>query len=292
MNADIIIPVYNQREPLLMTLEGFHKQIGNNKIHIIVVDDGSKERVPDIVDIFSNLDITYVYQENGGRSKARNTALKYAVADYIIFNDADRIPGKDFVEKHLRRLQETDSICIGSLKEIYFTNIEEHLQVIWDIVQNGGRLAREPGHSKNVDCLFDEFGKCMSVLPWIATYSGNMSMRRETFEKVGGFDENFKTWGFEHFEFGYRLHKSNVEFVREREAVNYHLAHGRDKSFYRESIVTSYEYFYGKYPTKEIELLKGYMLGEISLQEYEKMVAGEIKWENATTKELFIRLKD
>ena len=55
MNADIIIPVYNQREPLLLTLEGFHKQIGNNKIHIIVVDDGSKERVPDIVDIFSTL---------------------------------------------------------------------------------------------------------------------------------------------------------------------------------------------------------------------------------------------
>lgn len=292
MNVDIVIPVYNQRESLLLTLEGFRKQIGNNKLHIIVVDDGSKEKMSDIVNKFLDLDITYVYQNNGGRSRARNTAMKYMVTDFVIFNDADRIPGACFVEKHVKRMNEADTICIGGLKEIYFTNIEGHLQEIWDTIQNDGRLAREPEHSKNVDCIFDEYGKCMSALPWISTYSGNMSMRREIFEKAGGFDENFKTWGFEHFEFGYRLHKANVEFVREREAINYHLAHNRDKNFYRESIVNSHKYFYEKFSTKEIELLKSYMLGEISLQKYERLVGGEIKWKNTVAKELFIRIKN
>ncbi len=291
MKVDVVIPVYNQRRSLILTLEGFRKQIGNNSIHIIVVDDGSNEKSVDILNKFEDLNITYVYQNNGGRSNARNTAMKYAENDLVIFNDADRIPGPYFVEKHVQRIKENNTICIWRIKEVYFTNIEEHYQEILDTVQEDGRLAREPGHSKNVDHIFDKSGKCISVLPWVSTYSGNMSMRREVFEKNGGFDENFKGWGFEHFEFGYRLYKAKIEFVREREAINYHLAHNRRENFYRDSIISSHEYFYKKFPSREVELLRKYMLGDLSLQEYERIVGGEVKWANTAEKELFIKLK-
>lgn len=292
MEVDVVIPVFNQKESLLLTLEGFRRQTGNNKIHVIVVDDGSTEKISDTLGAFPDMNITYIYQENGGRSKARNTAMRYAENDYVIFNDADRIPREDFVENHLRRIQDKETICIGCIKEVYFSNVHEHISALWNIIQSNSRLSREPKHSKNVDYLFDKEGKCNSVLPWLATYSGNMSMRKEVFEKNGGFDENFKTWGFEHFEFGYRLYKSNVKFVRERRAINYHLAHSREKAFYKNAIEESHTYFYNKYPVKEIELLKPYMYGEISLQKFENDIAGKVAWSNFASKEIYLGLTE
>jgi GT2 family glycosyltransferase len=291
VKVDVIIPVYNQRESLLLTLVGFQKQIGNSQFHIIIVDDGSKEDISDLVTMFKDLDITYIYQENNGRAKARNVAIRYTESEYIIFCDADRIPGPDFVESHILRLKEKkDLICIGNLKEVYFSKPENNRAKIMEIVQSNSKIAREPMHSKNVDYLYDERGKCISQLPWISTYSGNMSMKRTVIDRVGGFDENFTSWGFEHFELGYRIYKSGIDFVRVRNAINYHVAHSREKDFYLNSIIKSHEYFFSKHPTKEIYLLKKYMLGEISLQEYEYEVAGEVKWENAAEKTLYIKL--
>lgn len=290
MKVDVVIPIYNQRESLLLTLEGFKKQIGNNQLHIIIVDDGSKENMSDLMTIFPDLDITYIYQENKGRAQARNTAIKNINNEYIIFNDADRIPGPNFIEEHIHRLESNDNlICIGGLKEVFFSRPENNKEKIWEIVQFNSRAAREPLHSKNIDYLYDEQGKCISKLPWISTYSGNMSMRRRAIDLAGGFDENFTSWGFEHFELGYRMYKLGIEFQRERKAINYHIAHSREKDFYINAITKSHEYFYRKHPTKEVYLLKKYMLGEISLQEFEYEVAGEVRWNYPDNKPLYVK---
>lgn len=55
--------------------------------------------------------------------------------------------------------------------------------------------------------------------------SGVWMARRETFERVGGFDERLAAWGHAQTEWQYRMHKAGVEFVRIPEVLFYHPQH-------------------------------------------------------------------
>jgi hypothetical protein len=113
-------------------------------------------------------------------------------------------------------------------------------------------------------------------IPWISFLSGNVSLPRQVFEQVQGFDERFVGWGFEHFEIGLRLCQAGLQFVHEPRARSFHFAHRRGLDFYRSNLGTSYEYLRAKHPGREVELLRDFMRGKISLQEFETLVHGEV----------------
>ncbi|GFN32198.1 glycosyltransferase [Paenibacillus xylaniclasticus] len=294
MSVDIIVPHYNQTQSLLMTLEGFTRQEEVSGLHIIVVDDGSTDSPDSIVEkLQGRLDISYVKQPNRGRAGARNAAFQALRHDYVIFNDCDRIPHPLFAARHLQRLKNNpQAVSIGSIKELYFKNPAANEARINQIVATDSKIAKETYYSKLVDHLYDVEGRSRSGIPWISTFSGNMAMHVEAIEATKGFDEQFTGWGFEHFEFGYRLHRHGFLFERERKAINYHLAHPRESNFYESSIRASHDYFYNKFPEREVELLKPFVLGELSLQDYEKSAGGgPIRWlEDAALTPLFNKL--
>jgi GT2 family glycosyltransferase len=66
---------------------------------------------------------------------------------------------------------------------------------------------------------FDE-----SPIAWMACL-GNLSLRKSFAYKVGGFDEEFKTWGSEDVEFAYRLYKAGAKFVMDPKLKRYHQEH-------------------------------------------------------------------
>ena len=59
--------------------------------------------------------------------------------------------------------------------------------------------------------------------------SGVWMARRETYDRIGGFDERLAAWGHAQTEFQYRMHLAGVEFVRIPETLFYHPAHGGAK---------------------------------------------------------------
>jgi hypothetical protein len=63
--------------------------------------------------------------------------------------------------------------------------------------------------------------------------SGVWMARRETFDRVGGFDERLSSWGHAQTEFQYRMFGAGVEFVRIPETLFYHPAHGGAKDMDR-----------------------------------------------------------
>lgn len=86
----VIVPVYNIEDYLPKCLETICHQTYRN-LEIILVDDGSTDSSGRICDEYAKKDprITVIHQENKKRGLVRNTGLKYAHGEYIMFVDGD-----------------------------------------------------------------------------------------------------------------------------------------------------------------------------------------------------------
>lgn len=84
----VIIPLYNKETIIERSLQSVLSQ-DYDDFEIVVVNDGSTDRSTDIVRTINDTRIRIIEQENGGPSKARNTGVKHAKGDWIIFLDAD-----------------------------------------------------------------------------------------------------------------------------------------------------------------------------------------------------------
>jgi glycosyltransferase involved in cell wall biosynthesis len=75
--------------------------------------------------------------------------------------------------------------------------------------------------------VLQRFGKQYNGyhLPWYCVVTHCISLRRSLYDAVGPFYEGFKGWGFEDWEFGYRLYKQGAAFVDDDRAPVYHQEH-------------------------------------------------------------------
>jgi glycosyltransferase involved in cell wall biosynthesis len=105
----IVIPCYNGTSLIGETLRSILEQKFDN-FEIIVVDDGSSDRLREKLDSFSDKRIKYIYQENQGVSAARNNGLLNSGGEYVIFFDADDKMDVDFLETRLNALLNNSSI--------------------------------------------------------------------------------------------------------------------------------------------------------------------------------------
>jgi glycosyltransferase involved in cell wall biosynthesis len=86
----VIIPVYKVEPYLHRCVESIQSQTLNN-IEIILVNDGSPDKCPDICDEYARIDrrIKVIHKDNRGVSSARNAGLDIAIGEYITFVDSD-----------------------------------------------------------------------------------------------------------------------------------------------------------------------------------------------------------
>ncbi|MBO8162724.1 MAG: glycosyltransferase family 2 protein [Brevibacillus sp.] len=265
----VVIPVYNQADALSYTLDGFTEQAGPYRdTPIIVVDDGSDEPIESVVRSYTEqLPLTYKRITRSGRANARNQGAAQVDEGIVVFCDADRIPAPDFLMAHHQaHLHGGDPLVIGQVREIYVSNSAARREEIAAICRTP-RLQRVPQYCRLVYQIYDRYGNPQAQIPWISTFSGNMSISKARLAQLGGFDETFREWGFEHFEFGYRAFLQGVPFRYQSEAVNIHLAHRRYGPSYEELIRNSHRLFLEKHPDPVVERFLDFMLGRLSLQE-------------------------
>lgn len=86
-DISVIVPVYNTERYLEEALRSLLAQT-LRPAEIIVIDDGSTDRTPEIAQAFGDL-IRYARQENAGTPAARNHGLRLARGEMIAFLDAD-----------------------------------------------------------------------------------------------------------------------------------------------------------------------------------------------------------
>lgn len=109
----------------------------------IIVDDGSNDDTPRILQSFARLDsrIRVIFTEGIGRGPALNLALKHARAPYVANIDADDLSHPQRLEIELNAFQKnpsfaliaTDGIVFSEQQEIHWLSFHENKFQVFDI---------------------------------------------------------------------------------------------------------------------------------------------------------------
>lgn len=108
--VSVIIPAYNAEALITKTLESVLRQTYQH-IEVLVVDDGSCDRTPNIVKEFAQRDcrVHLLQQANAGVAAARNLGIQHARGEFIAPIDADDIWYPQNVERQVQCFLESSS---------------------------------------------------------------------------------------------------------------------------------------------------------------------------------------
>jgi len=227
IDLSIIIVNYNVKEFLLNLLKSILKASSQLKVEIIIVDnaseDGSprviKEKFPEIKLIENNINV--------GFGKANNQALKIAKGKFILLINPDAIVREDTLVKMVQFFREHSACGLAGCKVL---NPDGTLQLAcrrsfptpWVSFSKIVGLSKLFPKSK----LFAKYN--LTFLDENKTYevdavSGSfMMLRRETYSKIGGFDERFFMYG-EDLDYCYRVKQAGykVYYFAGAEVIHY-----------------------------------------------------------------------
>lgn len=124
-----IIPVYNVEDFLRECVDSILCQTYLD-YEIILVDDGSTDQSGAICDSYAAQydKITVIHQNNAGPSEARNTGVKAATTDYIIFLDSDDY----WYDK--QGLEKIDRLLAPNVDVVFFAskNLDQRTGILTD----------------------------------------------------------------------------------------------------------------------------------------------------------------
>ena len=180
--VSVVMPVYNAAGHVTSAIKSILVQ-SMTDFELIVIDDGSTDETPAVVDSFDDGRIRLVrLEENVGIAAACNRGLEEARGEYVARHDADDRSRPDRFERQLEFLEDHDNVAAG--------------------VGTGARLVDESGavigrrHVPEEPSLHD-------IIDVNHFVHGAMMLRRSALEEVGGYDEWF--WMAEDFELWLRL---------------------------------------------------------------------------------------
>lgn len=191
-SISVIIPVYNGERYIAEAVGSVLAQ-DYPRIEIVAVDDGSTDRTAELLRSYAN--VHYVCQSRLGASAARNNGVRCSSGDWLAFLDADDLwtPGKLKVQKDALRSDPSLDMVFGYVEQFYSPELEASLK------------------SK---IKFAE-GSMPGYVP------GSMLVRKDSFLKVGFFNEAFKIgefidWYTRALDYGLNGHLAREVVLRRR----------------------------------------------------------------------------
>jgi glycosyltransferase involved in cell wall biosynthesis len=119
--VDVLLPVFNGATTITEAIESLQQQTFTS-FRIIVVDDGSTDRTPEVLAALAARDsrITVLTQSNGGTVDALNAGLRLCQAEFIARQDADDISDPSRLEMELDHFRShPDCVAVsGAVKHI------------------------------------------------------------------------------------------------------------------------------------------------------------------------------
>jgi peptidoglycan/xylan/chitin deacetylase (PgdA/CDA1 family)/glycosyltransferase involved in cell wall biosynthesis len=211
MRLSVVVATYNRKTVLERTLPTlFAQAFPPNDLEIIVVVDGSNDGTVDYLRSLHPVSrFSIVEQSNRGLAAARNSGLRVATGDWILFLDDDLLCEPGVFRAHL------DAQCgSATSKALVFGPV---LPFVTGKRQFASDLA-ETYYSR-----FYQNAACEGLsLAAIGRVPPNSSLSRPLLLEMGGFDEQFFR-AHEDIELAYRLKPAQVQLCYAPAAITHHL---------------------------------------------------------------------
>lgn len=147
----IIVPVYNAAPYLDRCLQSLLDQT-YQALQIVLVDDGSTDRSLSICQAYQRRDrrVDLIVQPNGGISQARNTGLRHARGEFLMFVDADDYVAPSFCQLALAaaRQHQADIVMFD------FWYVENGSPEQRHVLEHGGEVDKEVAMTTTVEYSF------------------------------------------------------------------------------------------------------------------------------------------
>ena len=238
MKLSVVIPTYNRKETLKTTLMSLNDQTFKG-FEVIVADDGSTDGTEQSVKALSlSYPVKHVWQRNSGRSAARNMGLEKAGGDIILFIDDHIVSDKRLIEEHVRYHDKYGVEVVRGRVE--FIEKTQDAPKMTEYVDE--RRFKAPAYEQQ---------------PFRIFITNNISVKKRALMSVFGFDEDFREYGLQDAEMGYRLKEAGCTFKIDPNAVGYIFGVGwtyEERCARRRQVGRSSVLFYKKHPSLLVKI--------------------------------------
>ena len=234
MRASVIVCTRNRGDSIEPTFAAL-SQLENADYEALTVDNSAGEQQEKTASLAAKYRIKYIFEPRRGLNVARNTGIRNASGDILIFTDDDCLPEKNWLSVTLpnfsdssvwactsRIVQHTREGAADLFEEVAGQDLGETGRVFFpaDVHFDAGFILG------NVTKVFRKHMKSSAPVPFGVGHGSGMAFRKEVFQKIGLFDERFgsgaKMGGCDDIEMLYRTLKSGHNVVYEPEAIVRH----------------------------------------------------------------------
>ena len=201
----VVIPTRQRWEMLERCLDRLAQQTVAG-FQIVVVADG-RDQYPDLGRHVDRVDL--LDQDHAGPGVARNLGVAHTERPLILLMGDDMMAAPDLVQRHLEahdRHPRAEDAVLGMVE--------------WDKGSSRGAMQQWLEWS-GTQFDYAAIGGEAAEVGWARFYSSNVSVKREFFLRVGGFDPGFR-FLYEDTELGWRLGQEGMELWFEPDALSYH----------------------------------------------------------------------
>ena len=206
----IIVPVYNRPDEMEDLLESLAVQTVHN-FELLVVEDGSSVPCKEVCDAYAEkFPITYFFKSNSGPGDSRNFGMGKAKGEYLLFFDSDCVIPPDYFEKVEAHLQKRPLDAYGGpdSADESFTDVQKAINyAMTSIFTTGGVRGKE------------------NKLDQFQPRSFNMGVRKEVYERVGGFGDihpgEDPDWSYRIMNAGFRVGLIPEAFVYHKRRIDF-----------------------------------------------------------------------
>lgn len=211
----VIIPTRHRWPMLQRALDRLATQ-SHTGFEVVVVADG-RDQHPDLGPHAGR--VILLEQDHAGPGTARNLAAARTGRPLLLLMGDDMMAPPDLIARHLdahNRRPDPEHAVLG--------------RVEWHPESASGRIQRWLDWSgtqfdySSLAAAASPDGSADADAGWARFYSSNVSLKRELFDRVGGFDPDFK-FLYEDIELGWRLAQAGMQLWFEPAARTEHLHH-------------------------------------------------------------------